>query len=167
MARKHMKQVAALPWRMQDDGLQVLLVTSRETKRWVIPKGWPMRGLSDSQAAAQEALEEAGIKGEIARRKLGSYRYEKRKEQARNTVIDVDVYPMQVEKEMRSWREMSERERQWFDPETARNLVEEPALKSLIGALALGAGTGEPVRSETGQSDSLWTRFLRLLGAKG
>ena len=70
-------QYAALPWRMTDGTLEVLLLTSRGTGRWVIPKGWPHDSFSSAHSAAQEAYEEAGIRGAITREPIGSYRYDK------------------------------------------------------------------------------------------
>ncbi len=71
-------QVAALPIGFGRDGLvYILLVTSRETKRWVIPKGWPSRKMSDPNAAAREAREEAGVTGKIGRKPIGTYSYRK------------------------------------------------------------------------------------------
>ena len=67
-------QVAALPVRRKGDGdIEVLLITSRKTNRWIIPKGWPMKGKKRHEAAAQEALEEAGISGHVHKKPLGSY----------------------------------------------------------------------------------------------
>ena len=75
----------------------MLLVTSRDTKRWIIPKGWPMKGRKPSKAAAQEALEEAGVIGEAANQRVGSYRYRKRRE-ADFDVCEVQVYELAVRK---------------------------------------------------------------------
>ena len=100
--KEQYSQVAALPFRIKDGKVEVLLVTSRETKRWLIPKGWPMKGKKPHKAAAQEA-EEAGVKGEIKQKPLGYYDYWKR----RATHFDlcrVDVYPLEVSKQLRSWR---------------------------------------------------------------
>src|SRR5687768_10703659 len=75
-----MTQYGALPYDPGEDGEpRVLLITSRETKRWVIPRGNPIAGLGPAQAAAQEAYEEAGIRGEIEESALGAYRYDKRR----------------------------------------------------------------------------------------
>ena len=71
------QQYAALPWR-NAQGFEILLITSRETRRWVIPKGWPMPGNSPAESAAQEAYEEAGIRGKIAVQAIGHYGYRKR-----------------------------------------------------------------------------------------
>ena len=69
------RQVAALPWRRGDTGIEILLVTSRETRRWVTPKGGRMAGKTDAEAAAQEALEEAGVEGVVPGVQLGTFRY--------------------------------------------------------------------------------------------
>ena len=74
--RAERRQVAALPWRRgADGGVEILLVTSRETRRWVTPKGGRMPGKTDAEAAAQEALEEAGVEGRVADEPVGSFRY--------------------------------------------------------------------------------------------
>jgi 8-oxo-dGTP pyrophosphatase MutT (NUDIX family) len=73
-------QVAALPLKLGDDGVaRVLLLTSRETRRWVIPKGWPMKGRKAHEAAAHEALEEAGVAGHAEKTPIGRYYYFKRR----------------------------------------------------------------------------------------
>ena len=77
--REPRHQYAALPWRRGDDGaLEVLLITSRESRRWVIPKGWPIKGLNSKKSAAREAFEEAGVLGAVGKKKLGDYHYDKR-----------------------------------------------------------------------------------------
>ena len=70
-------QVAALPWRRTEQGIEVLLVTSRGTKRWITPKGWPEADEALHQAAAREAAEEAGVEGAISEREIGRYYYGK------------------------------------------------------------------------------------------
>jgi 8-oxo-dGTP pyrophosphatase MutT (NUDIX family) len=136
-------QVAALPLIVGEDGVaRVLLLTSRETKRWVIPKGWPMRGRKPFEAAAKEAREEAGVAGHAKRRPVGSYSYFKR----RNGHFDfchVDVYMLRVERQLKTWREKGQREAQWFTLEEAADLVEEPGLIALFRDLArTGFGKG-------------------------
>jgi 8-oxo-dGTP pyrophosphatase MutT (NUDIX family) len=124
-------QVAALPFRVKEGRIEVLLVTSRETKRWLIPKGWPMKGKKPHKAAAQEAVEEAGVKGDIKAKPLGHYDYWKR----RATHFDlcrVDVYPLEVSKQLSSWREKGQRDARWFEVEEAAHQVLEPALAQLI-----------------------------------
>jgi 8-oxo-dGTP pyrophosphatase MutT (NUDIX family) len=130
---KFEKQVAALPYRQHGRGLQVLLITSRETRRWVIPKGWPMKGKKDWNAAATEAFEEAGIKGEIGHKTIGLYHYVKRRP-AGDLECEVVVYPMEVKKLLDKWPEKSERERKWFNAAKAAKLVDEEGLKAIIEA---------------------------------
>jgi 8-oxo-dGTP pyrophosphatase MutT (NUDIX family) len=127
-------QYAALPWRRRDDGrIEVLLITSRETRRWVIPKGWPMKGLKSPKTAAREAYEEAGVKGDVAKKKLGEYHYEKRLRTGELQHVRVAVYPLEVKAEAKTWPEMAEREKLWTTAEEAAPLVDEPELKALIG----------------------------------
>src|SRR3974390_299108 len=129
------RQVAALPLRRTKSGaLEVLLVTSRGTGRWIIPKGWPSKRLRDRKAAAREAREEAGVKGKIMPRAIGSYRYAK-PELGESCDIDVSVFLLTVFKQCKRWPEMHERKRAWFDVLDAAGKIEEPALSSLIGHL--------------------------------
>ena len=112
--------------------MRVLLVTSRENKRWVIPKGNPMTGLTPHRAAAQEAKEEAGVLGLICPTPLGSYRYRKRRANGASLMIDVDVFPLAVNRELATWKEQSQRERRWFSLPEAANAVDEGDLRDLI-----------------------------------
>lgn len=81
-------QFAALPFRVETSGLQILLITSRETRRWVIPKGWPIRGLRPRDVAAREAFEEASLVGKIVgKRAIGSYHYSKRLPENRTMLV--------------------------------------------------------------------------------
>jgi 8-oxo-dGTP pyrophosphatase MutT (NUDIX family) len=130
-------QAAALPWRRNAaGGVQVLLVTSRETRRWVLPKGWPIKGLKAAETAAREAFEEAGVKGLIARRKIGVFHYDKRLANGRTQHVQVGVYPLQVGAEREVWPEMRERDRLWTSPANAAALVNEPELAELLRAFA-------------------------------
>ena len=129
-------QVAALPLMIGDDGVaRVLLLTSRETRRWVIPKGWPIRGCEPHEAAAQEALEEAGVTGRVVKTPIGAYNYFKRRE-AHFDVCRVDVYLLRVDKQHKTWREKGQREAQWLPLDEAADLVQEPGLVSLLRAFA-------------------------------
>jgi 8-oxo-dGTP pyrophosphatase MutT (NUDIX family) len=127
-------QVAALPFRVKDGRVEVLLVTSRETKRWLIPKGWPMKGKKPHKAAEQEAVEEAGVKGDIKPEPLGHYDYWKRRA-AHFDLCRVAVYPLEVSKQLKSWREKGQRDARWFAVEDAAHQVLEPALADLILSL--------------------------------
>src|SRR5579871_1508052 len=125
-------QVAALPVMIGDDGTaRVLLLTSRGTKRWVIPKGWPMKGRKPYEAAAQEAFEEAGLVGKPSKKPIGSYEYFKRRE-AHFDLCKVDVYLLNVKKQLDTWREKGQRRTHWFTLEQASYLVDEPGLIGLL-----------------------------------
>lgn len=136
-AAKPRRQSAALPWRRTDEGaVEVLLITSRETRRWVVPKGWPMTGLTLAAGAAQEALEEAGVRGHIQTEALGSYAYDKRLKTGRLQPVVVEVFALAVTKERKNWREKSQRAKQWLSPAAAAQLVDEPDLAALIAAFS-------------------------------
>jgi 8-oxo-dGTP pyrophosphatase MutT (NUDIX family) len=131
--REPRTQYAALPWRMRDDGaVEMLLITSRESKRWVIPKGWPMKDKTPEEAAATEAYEEAGVIGKAGRKSLGLYHYDKRLRSGRLQHVRVMVYPLEVREARDIWPEMTERERLWSSPAEAASLVDEPELKTLL-----------------------------------
>jgi 8-oxo-dGTP pyrophosphatase MutT (NUDIX family) len=126
------RQVGALPLRkLRGGSLEVLLVSSRETGRWVIPKGWPSKRLSDADAAAREAKEEAGVTGKITGIPIGIYRYRKMTG-ANVRFIDVEVYALWVKKQRKRWREKDQRTRMWFSLDEAARKVREPRLKNLI-----------------------------------
>lgn len=127
-------QYGALPYRLDDDAsIEVLLVTSRETKRWIIPKGWPIKGLKPSEAAAREAYEEAGVRGRIAGRALGYYVYEKRLEDRGTTVpCQVEVFPLLVKRQSKDWPESKQRMARWFSAAEAAALVDNDQLYNLI-----------------------------------
>lgn len=127
------RQIAALPFRIDAEGrIEVLLVTSRETKRWIIPKGWPMSGRKDHRAAAQEAYEEAGLKGRIGKKSVGRYRYDKRLGDGSAVSCAVKVFPLEVSEERKRWPERKQRIRRWYAPEEAASLVQEGDLQSLL-----------------------------------
>lgn len=128
------RQVAALPWRRGAEGIEIMLVTSRETRRWVTPKGGRMTGLSDAQSAAQEALEEAGIEGVIGEAPLGTFRYLKILKRRAPRWCVVAVHALEVRIEHETWHEQAERERVWISRDEAVRRVDEPDLKALIAA---------------------------------
>lgn len=129
------KQVAAIPYRIDARGnVKVLLVTSRGTRRWVVPKGWPWPKLSNHEAACGEAWEEAGVIGVARKGRIGTYVYEKR-EGARSKPVKVLVYLLEVTALARTWPEFGQRRRAWFAPRRAAEAVHEPELKSLLASL--------------------------------
>src|SRR5882724_13290224 len=89
-------QYAALPYRLSGSSPEVMLVTSRETRRWIIPKGWPQKGKAPHHSAAREAFEEAGVVGTVGRRPVGSFPYEKRLKNGDVVVCEVHVFPLKV-----------------------------------------------------------------------
>ena len=131
-ARSETRQVAALPWRLTDEGRQILMITSRETRRWVIPKGGRMVGKTDPEAAAQEAMEEAGVRGEMNQTSIGVFRYAKGLKDGGVRQCVVSVYPLQVLVQLGAWPEAHQRERRWMSLSEAADLVHEPDLAALI-----------------------------------
>ena len=130
-------QYAALPYVRLADGLRICLITSRGTKRWIIPKGWPKAPLRPHELAAQEAEEEAGLLGEIASDPIGSYSYRKRLHFFAFVTCRVAVYPLRVQAQKARWPERDERELAWTPIADAARMVNEPDLRRLLAALPL------------------------------
>jgi 8-oxo-dGTP pyrophosphatase MutT (NUDIX family) len=142
---KPLKQVAALPFRVGSDGqTEVLLITSRDTGRWIIPKGWPMLGRKAHRAAEREAFEEAGLTGQIAADPVGWYSYEKRLPEGRALPCKVRVYPLRVEVQHPRWPEQAQRTLRWFAPEDAARLVHEDELRRLLAGFAAAPSGDRP-----------------------
>jgi 8-oxo-dGTP pyrophosphatase MutT (NUDIX family) len=134
------RQCAALALSEQEGELRVMLVTSRETQRWVLPKGWTERNVPPHEQAVKEAYEEAGLLGQAAPEPVGSYVYEKRLSGGRSVLCEVDVYPMQVERQLETWPEKHQRRTAWFTLSQAAMLVDEGGLAMLLLGLALPEG---------------------------
>jgi 8-oxo-dGTP pyrophosphatase MutT (NUDIX family) len=128
-------QYAALPWRRVKGEIQVLLITTRNTRRWIVPKGWPLDHMSPGECAAHEALEEAGVSGTIADM-IGSFRHDKRRKTGELAVCEVQVFPLEVLRRQRSWPEKRARETCWCSVAEAVALVAEPGLGTLIETFA-------------------------------
>jgi 8-oxo-dGTP pyrophosphatase MutT (NUDIX family) len=128
------RQVAALPWRRGADGIEILLVTSRETRRWVTPKGGRMAGRTDAQSAALEALEEAGVEGVITEAPIGTFRYLKVLKRRAPRWCVVALHALEVRVEHPVWHEQAERDRAWMSVEQAAACVSEPDLAEIIRA---------------------------------
>lgn len=144
-------QVGALAYRVAaGSGMEILLITSRDTGRWVVPKGNPMPGLADHDAAAQEAWEEAGVRGVVCPTPLGMFRYDKRRQPGPPRRCRVALYPMLVTEQAADWPERHQRVTQWFDLGAAAAAVHEPELQNLIAGFrepprsVLAAGSGPP-----------------------
>ena len=136
------RQYAALPVRMGTGGQpEVLLVTSRGTQRWIIPKGWPMRRRTPSEAAAVEAYEEAGVEGSIETgQPIGSYQYRKRLDNGAVARIEVSIFLFRVVRQLSSWPEQAERQTRWFSPAEAAERVAEPELAAILRGIHAVAG---------------------------
>ncbi|MDC9826350.1 NUDIX hydrolase [Devosia sp. ZB163] len=135
--RQDHRQVAALPWRLDDGGeLQILLVTSRTNKKWMLPKGWPMAGVTDATAALIEAREEAGVEGVISPSPIGTYRYVRVLGENRSRPARATIYALRVVEEHATWDEMNQRERAWFRLDVAASMVFEPDLSRFLNDIA-------------------------------
>ncbi|WP_112324245.1 NUDIX hydrolase [Oceanibium sediminis] len=131
------EQIAALPIKWDKKGkMKVLIITSRGTGRWIMPKGWTMDGKKPWRAAEIEALEEAGAVGHISSEQIGEYHYKKVMSSGKKLRCRVRVYPMIVEKLKRNWKERNERKRKWVSAKTAAKRVWEPELAELLRSLS-------------------------------
>ena len=131
-------QYGALPYRITEAGtLEVLLITSRGRRRWIIPKGWPIKGLKPAKSAAREAYEEAGVRGTVSAKPIGRFVYDKiLDEDGRAMPCEVVVFGLKVKRQLKSWPEAGERELRWLVPADAEALTDEDGLRPLIVALA-------------------------------
>jgi 8-oxo-dGTP pyrophosphatase MutT (NUDIX family) len=131
-------QYGALPYRLRAGSgrPQFMLITSRETQRWVIPKGWPKKGKSPQYSAAREAFEEAGVLGAVAQRPVGSFSYKKRLKNGGIVVCDVRVFALEVRRQSKQWPEKQERIVKWLSASQAAEKVHEPRLGEMIRHLA-------------------------------
>ncbi|WP_246710200.1 NUDIX hydrolase [Martelella soudanensis] len=130
------QQYAALCYRhakiKKKKSIEVLLITSRDTGRWVTPKGWPMANKAPHEVAEREAYEEAGIKGKVSDKPFGIFRYLKRLDDGTAVTCVVEIFPLLVRKAKARFPERDERVRKWASPEEAAELVDENELKSLL-----------------------------------
>ena len=167
------KQVGVLAWRVgATGGVEVMLITSRNTGRWVAPKGNRMAGLADHAAAAQEAWEEAGLRGVTAPTPLGHYRYGKRRRLGGVRPCRVALYPMRVTGQEHDWPERHQRVTQWFDLSAAAAAVAEPELQNLIAGFRKPqrltyVDRSLPVRSDSRSFRSMLGWFQSLLPKGG
>ncbi|MEN8891968.1 NUDIX hydrolase [Planktotalea arctica] len=134
-------QFAALCYRMRKGKPEILLVTSRRTRRWIIPKGWPQDGMRPAQSAAIEALEEAGVEGKTNDVTLGSFSYTKQHISGRALPCVALVYPLKVKTVHERYREVKQRKRKWFSPAQAARKVSAPELAHIIRSFDPGNPT--------------------------
>lgn len=130
-------QYGVIPVRLAaDGGLEILLITSRDTGRWVVPRGNPIIGKSPAESAAQEAFEEAGIVGPVDPEAIGCYSYEKRRRVGIAVPAVVHLFRMSVAEERDDWPEKAQRGRRWFAAGEAAAAVHEAELARLIRGLS-------------------------------
>lgn len=131
------RQVAALCWRKVKGEREVLLITSRDTGRWIVPKGWPIAGLTDVQSALREAWEEAGVRAEAEKaRPCGKYRYEKVMKDGQTVLLEARLFKVRLRAGDLADRypEAGQRQRLWVRPKKAAQMVEEPDLQEILRA---------------------------------
>ncbi|WP_426131309.1 NUDIX hydrolase [Pararhizobium sp. PWRC1-1] len=134
--RPDLDQYGALCFRGTLDGPEVLLITTRETKRWMIPKGWPISGLKPSKVAEREAWEEAGVVGRVKKKSFGSFIYDKVLNDGSEVRPIVGVFLLEVRRMRKRFPEMAERDAVWLKPTDAARRVEEPDLGRLLQKFA-------------------------------
>ena len=130
--REHGQQVAALCWRSGPKGTEILLVTSLNSKRWILPKGWAEAELTLAASAAREAFEEAGVSGRVEARPSGSYHYLKQKRDGGGLPCRVDVFALKVTKMHEEWPERGARRLEWVTPAQAAARISEPGLREVL-----------------------------------
>ncbi|MRG57246.1 8-oxo-dGTP pyrophosphatase MutT, NUDIX family [Phyllobacterium sp. YR620] len=129
------RQVAALVYRTKKSKTEILLVTSRGTGRWVLPKGWPQVRKTFAQSARTEAYEEAGARGDVAPFSIGTYTYKKSDMcDGENGDFIVDVFPMHFSRQEKNWPERGQRRIEWMSVAAAAECVDEPELRELIAS---------------------------------
>lgn len=131
-------QQGALCWRMRRGHIEVLLITSRDTGRWVIPKGWPVPGMDAVASAAREAWEEAGVEGDVSAEPIGMFGYDKSRPGLAPLPCVVNVFALRVRRLADRYPERKERRRKWFTAAKAAHKVAEPELRALFAQLATG-----------------------------
>jgi 8-oxo-dGTP pyrophosphatase MutT (NUDIX family) len=140
MGEETQSQFGALCWRMRRGRIEVLLVTSRDTGRWVIPKGWPVEGLDGAGSASREAWEEAGVRATESPVALGFYTYDKVLQRGGDSPSSVpcvvSVFAMAVTRQTKDFPEARQRRRRWFSQAKASRKVDEPELQALIAGFA-------------------------------
>ncbi|MBW4023487.1 MAG: NUDIX hydrolase [Proteobacteria bacterium] len=149
---KSLKQFAALPVSVIDGRPYVLLITSRETRRWIIPKGHPDRRLGASALARLEAFEEAGVSGTIQPRSIGRYQSAKRLSSGKSRPCEVIVFRLDVDRHLDDWKEKGERERRWMPLEEAAELAADGGLGAFLAQLNL---MPEALATDTNADDTL------------
>lgn len=135
-AQRPQHQYGVIPFRIRKDRVEIMLITSRNARRWVVPKGWPIGRKPPRQVARIEALEEAGLEGRLGKQPVGFFHYLKRIDSGAVVLCRVEVFTLAVRRQRKTWLESHERTRRWFPSEHAIELVREAELKELIATVA-------------------------------
>lgn len=158
-----LQQVGVLPWRLRRDGTRkILLITSRRQGRWIVPKGWPMKGYPLFVAASREAFEEAGIIGDMWPAPLTSYRYMKALDDGSQVPCRVAVFGMRVHGTLTHWREKDQRQRRWFSVGRAADRLSDVELSEFVRTLDAAPERLEP----SGRAGSRHLAFPELQRAR-
>jgi 8-oxo-dGTP pyrophosphatase MutT (NUDIX family) len=129
--------------------LEILLVTTRQSRQWIIPKGWPIKGLRPAKSAAREAFEEAGVRGRVGAKSIGLFSYKKMLDgNGVGVNCEVVVFPLLVKRQSETWPEIEQRVVQWVAPDRALTLIKDSGLKALVAAfikrIAVAASKSTP-----------------------
>lgn len=129
------RQCAALPFKEEAGETWIMLITSRDTGRWILPKGWAEKRMTGAEQASKEAYEEAGIVGQISPQSICRYRYTKR---LTHTIVDcsVKVFPLQVTQLLDDWPEAHQRRREWFTIGQAAMHIDDSELVTMLLSIA-------------------------------
>lgn len=133
--REHGKQVAALCWRTSQkrgSAIEVLLITSLSSKRWILPKGWPEPELGPAENAAREAFEEAGVMGKIGAKPIGHYHYLKERKDGGGIPCSVEIFALEVTRQLDDWPEKHSRQLAWLPLDRAAARISEPSLRQIL-----------------------------------
>lgn len=125
-------QYGALCFRYGDGEIEILVITSRDSGRWIVPKGWPIKGKEPHQAAAIEAWEEAGVRGKVRKTPVGRYTYLKEFSDGKVVPCVVDLFQVEVKEIIPEFKEQGQRQLAWVSPDEAARRVREIELKSLL-----------------------------------
>jgi len=156
-------QYGVLPFRVEPDGsVEVMLITTRGRKEWMIPKGWPIGGMTAPESAAREALEEAGLIGQPGGASLGSFEVHKRLRGRKRVPCEVQVFPLLVDHQRASWREKDERTTRWFSLSEAKAAVSSESLAAILDRVRIE--TLLPVPSGDDQRRRSWRSFFKQSG---
>jgi 8-oxo-dGTP pyrophosphatase MutT (NUDIX family) len=134
-------QYGALPWRRAPDGIQILLITTRNTRRWIVPKGWPDEGRDPHECAAQEAYEEAGVVGDVTGDVIGVFTHKKQLKSGQMVTCRIHVFAMEVTDVCEEWAEKNVREAKWCSVSEALALVGDSGLRRIIAKFSRATAT--------------------------